>query len=57
MSDDEPRATLPTSTAQHNVRLDEAIIKNEPPDRDAPWWQRRYFATLYSTLKGFFDRH
>ena len=57
MSDDEPRATLPTSTAQHNIRLDEAIIKNEPPDRDAPWWQRRYFATLYSTLKGFFDRH
>jgi hypothetical protein len=36
MSDDESRATLPTSTLQHNIKLDAAILKKETPDRDAP---------------------
>ncbi len=53
MSDDEPRATLPTSTVRHNKKLDEEILKKEPPDRDAPWWQRMHWATLYSTVKAW----
>jgi hypothetical protein len=57
MSDDESRATLPTSTLQHNIKLDAAILKKETPDRDAPWWQRRFLATLYSTWRGLFERH
>ncbi len=58
MSDDEPRATLPTSTVEHNKKLDAEILKREPPDRHAPWWQRGYWATtLYSTWRGLRERH
>jgi hypothetical protein len=57
MDEGDPRATLPTSTIKHNIKLDEAITKNEPPDRNAPGWERRFLATLYSTWRGLFERH
>jgi len=45
-------ATLPTSTIAHNKKLDARILsKEEPPDYDAPWFGRRYFATARSTVK------
>jgi hypothetical protein len=46
MSDDEPKSTLPTSTAEYFERqeaTDEATFQ-------APWVER-YFATLKSSLK------
>ena len=56
MSDDNttpPSTTLPSSTVQHNVLLDEQILRQEPYDaitKAAPWWQRR-FASMMSTVK------
>ena len=48
-------ATLPTSTREHNKQLDKQITDQEPPDHDAPWRQRRYWATLWSTVKKRFQ--
>jgi hypothetical protein len=51
-------STLPSSTKQFNKELDAQILKQEPPDdltRDAPWWQRRHWATLWSTIKKRFQ--
>ena len=53
-TDEEPHATVPTSTVRHNNMLDRQILKREPPDeitRAAPWYQRLWQATLYSTVK------
>lgn len=53
-----PSSVLPSSTVQHNRELDEQILRQEPPDdltRAAAWWQRRYFATAYSTIKSWFQ--
>jgi hypothetical protein len=55
VSDDEHKATLPTSTVQHNIKLDEAILKKEPRDYDAPYFERRYLATLWTTVKSWFQ--
>jgi hypothetical protein len=41
---------------ENNKKLDAEILRREPPDeitRDAPWYQRRYFATLWSTVKAW----
>jgi hypothetical protein len=57
MGDNKPRATLPTSTVKHNIELNAQALKNEPPDRNAAWWQRKFWATLYSTWKGLVERH
>jgi hypothetical protein len=43
-------STLPTSTVEHNKKLDDLALKQEPIDRDAPWWQRKFFATTWSTI-------
>jgi hypothetical protein len=51
------KGQLPTSTVEHNKKLDAEILKREPPDRDAPWWQRKFWATLYSTWRGLRERH
>jgi hypothetical protein len=53
---DDPKATLPTSTLDHNKKLDNQIIRQEPFDKTAPWyerWRDRLFATAYSTIKGW----
>jgi hypothetical protein len=53
MTDDgKPSATVPTSAKKHNIKLDEAAERQEPIDWDAPWRQRRSWATLWSTMKG-----
>jgi len=44
--------TLPTSTIAHNVKLDAEILRQDPPDQNAPWWQRK-FATLASTMRSW----
>ena len=46
-----PESTLPSSTKDHNKILDAQILKQEPPDYDAPWFGRRFFATAWSTVK------
>jgi hypothetical protein len=46
------RITIPSSTRALNWQLDQQIVDREPPDYDAPWFGRRYFATFYSTLVG-----
>jgi hypothetical protein len=43
-------ATVPSSTKAHNRQLDQQIVDREAIDRDAPWWQRKFFATAYSTV-------
>jgi hypothetical protein len=55
MSEDEPKATLPTSTTEFNKKLDAQIIEKEPPDYDAPYFERRYLATLWSTVRSWFQ--
>lgn len=55
-TDEEPHATGPTSIVRHNNMLDRHILKREPPDeitRAAPWYQRLWQATLYSTSKAW----
>jgi hypothetical protein len=53
VNDEESRATVPTSTIQHNIKLDAEILNREPPDEktlDAPWaW--RIYATLASSVR------
>jgi hypothetical protein len=49
-------STLPTSTKEHNKMLDAQIADKEPPDYDAPWFERRYFATAWSTVKAWLGR-
>jgi hypothetical protein len=44
-------STVPSSTREHNKQLDAEIMKLEPPDYDAPWFGRRYFATMWTTIK------
>jgi hypothetical protein len=61
MSDDKkPSATLPTSTIEHNRRLDAQALRQEQPDERAPWyerWREKFFVTPYSTWRGLFERH
>jgi hypothetical protein len=52
---DEPEATLPTSTIKYNIKLDAQIIEKEPRDYDAPSFERRYLATLWSTVRAWFQ--
>lgn len=47
MSDDEPKATLPTSTLVERYKREEAA---DEATFQAPWVER-YFATLKSSLK------
>jgi hypothetical protein len=47
------KATLPSSTVEHNKELDRQIVDREQPDRDAPWWQRKFFATTWSAIKSW----
>jgi hypothetical protein len=57
MSDD-PKATLPTSTTEYNKKLDAQIIRKEPFDETAPWyerWRDQFFATAYSTVRAWFQ--
>ena len=58
MSDDHttpPSSTLPTSTLKFNRQLDQQIIDREPRELDAPWFARRFFATVWSTVKPWFQ--
>lgn len=56
MNDDTTdRATLPTSTREFNKMLDAQIVSREPIDWSDPWRQRRYWATLWSTIKAWFQ--
>jgi hypothetical protein len=48
-------ATLPSSTKEHNKKLDKLVTEREPPDRNAPWWERRHWATMWSTVRGWFQ--
>ena len=48
--------TLPKITHEHNKKLDQQIVDREPLDYDAPWVQRRYWATLYSTMRAWLLR-
>ena len=46
------------SAKERNQRLDLQILKREPPDeitQAAPWYQRLRIATLYSTVKAWFQ--
>jgi len=54
-NDDRDSATLPTSTVRFNQELDAQIVSQEPRDLDAPWWQRKFFATAWSTVKQWFQ--
>jgi hypothetical protein len=49
------QSTLPSSTKEFNKTLDAKITDREPSDYDAPWFGRRFFATLYSTIKAWFQ--
>jgi hypothetical protein len=49
MADDESERTK-----ERNRELDKLILKREPPDeitRAAPWYQRVWTATSYSTVR------
>jgi hypothetical protein len=48
--DDEPKATMPTSTSRH---ADDELQAQELTDDEleAPWVGRRFYATLASSLK------
>jgi hypothetical protein len=51
-TDDDERAK------ERNWKLDLQILRREPPDeitRAAPWYQRLQIATLYSTVKAWFQ--
>jgi hypothetical protein len=48
-------ATLPSSTREHNKMLDDEILRQEPLDYEAPWFQRRDWATWWSTIKARFQ--
>lgn len=55
-----PSATLPTSTIEHNKRLDAQALRQERLDETAPWyerWRAKFFVTAYSTWRGLFARH
>jgi hypothetical protein len=63
---DDPAATKPSDTyertKERNRKLDLEILRREPPDeitRVAPWYQRAWTTTLYSTVKSVigFWRH
>jgi hypothetical protein len=40
-----------------NVHLDKLIVEQEPREFDAPWFGRRFFATVWSTVTGWLARH
>ena len=48
-------ATLPSSTKEHNKALDKEIVDREEKPIDAPWWERRHWATLWSTVRAWFQ--
>ena len=56
-------ATLPSTYTPEgasdkavNIHLDKLITEREPVDYEATWVQRRYWATLYSTVRAWLLR-
>jgi hypothetical protein len=41
------------SNKEVNTHLDKLIVERERPDYDAPWFMRRHWATMWSTMRGW----
>jgi hypothetical protein len=55
------KSTLPSTQTREgasdkevNIHLDKVALRQEQPDYDAPWFDRRFFATMWSTVKAWF---
>ena len=61
LESDPMKSTLPStptpegaSEKEVNIHLDEVALRQEAPDYDAPCFDRRFFATIWSTVKAWF---